>query len=162
MRILGIDPGLNITGYGLIDYDSGQVVIGEAGVIRGERGAMSTRVTRIHSDLADLIASEKPEVVALEELYSHYRQPRTAILMAHARGVICLAAGQHGVPVESYSATQVKRLMTGNGRASKSQMQAAVCRELQLDTIPEPHDVADALAIALTHAFLQREVSISK
>ena len=162
MRILGIDPGLNVTGYGLIDYDSGQVVIGEAGVIRGERGAMSTRVTQIHSDLVDLIASEKPEVVAIEELYSHYRQPRTAILMAHARGVICLAAGQHGIPVESYSATQVKRLMTGNGRASKSQMQAAVCRELQLDTIPEPHDVADALAIALTHAFLQREVSISK
>jgi crossover junction endodeoxyribonuclease RuvC len=97
--------------------------------------------------------------MALEQLYSHYKRPRTAILMGHARGVICLAASLSTIPVKHYSATQIKKILTGNGRAPKSQMQDAVQRELNLATLPEPPDVADALAIALCHYYLQPEYS---
>ena len=95
--------------------------------------------------------------MAIEELYSHYERPRTAILMGHARGVICLAAAQADLPVVSYAATQVKRMLTGNGRAPKSQMQQAICHEFALASPPEPPDVADAMAIALCHHYLQNE-----
>ena len=93
--------------------------------------------------------------MALEELYSHYARPRTAILMGHARGVICLAAAQAGIPVVHYSATQIKRILTGSGRAPKSQVQRAIQRELALPSIPDPPDVADALAAALCHWYLK-------
>jgi crossover junction endodeoxyribonuclease RuvC len=95
----------------------------------------------------------KPVAMAVEQLYAHYEHPRTAILMAHARGVYFLAGGQRNIPVISYAATKVKKLVTGSGRASKEQMQHAVARELGLAGPPEPHDVADALAIALCHYF---------
>ena len=91
--------------------------------------------------------------MAVEQLYAHYDHPRTAILMAHARGAFFLAGAQRGIPVLSYAATKVKKLVTGSGRASKEQMQHAVARELGLAKLPEPHDVADALAIALCHYF---------
>ena len=107
--------------------------------------------------IAEVIESLKPTVVSLEQLYSHYKQPRTAILMGHARGVICLAAAQAGVEVVSYNATQVKKSLTGNGHAGKRQMQEAVQRELGLSVAPEPHDVSDALAIALCHYYRQPE-----
>jgi len=87
-------------------------------------------------------------------LYSHYAHPRTSILMGHARGVICLAAAEAGIPVISYSATQIKRILTGNGRAPKIQVQQAIQRELRLANLPEPPDVADALAVALCHCYL--------
>ena len=103
----------------------------------------------------------KPDALSLEELYSHYERPRTAILMGHARGVICLAAAQAKIPVRSYSATQVKRLLTGNGRAPKSQVQQAICQEFSLAAPPEPPDVADAMAIALCHHYLQRDLARS-
>ncbi len=163
MRILGIDPGLNVTGYGVIETSSpgaSSMLVVEAGVIRGGRGSLAQRIERIHQGLTDLVSGLAPQVLALEEIYSHYQRPRTAILMAHARGVICLAAAQHGLEVVAYAATQVKRLLTGSGRAGKADVQRAVCRELGLDSVPEPHDVADALAIAMCHAFLQRTVSL--
>jgi crossover junction endodeoxyribonuclease RuvC len=98
-------------------------------------------------------------VMALEELYSHYDRPRTAILMGHARGVICLAAAQAGIPVLHYSATQIKRILTGSGRASKAQVQRAIQRELALSDPPEPPDVADALAAALCHYYLKNKLT---
>jgi crossover junction endodeoxyribonuclease RuvC len=91
--------------------------------------------------------------MVVEQLYAHYEHPRTAILMAHARGAFFLAGAQRGIPVLSYAATRVKKLVTGNGRAGKEQMQYAIARELGLAGPPEPHDVADALAIALCHCF---------
>jgi crossover junction endodeoxyribonuclease RuvC len=91
--------------------------------------------------------------MAVEQLYAHYEHPRTAILMAHARGAFLLAGAQRSIPVLSYAATKVKKLVTGSGRASKEQMQHAVARELNLAGPPEPHDVADALAVALCHYF---------
>jgi crossover junction endodeoxyribonuclease RuvC len=157
MRILGIDPGLNTTGYGVLDFVSGHPKLVEAGVVRGKtRGSLAQRVRDIHDGVADVIASLKPEVLALEELYTHYERPTTAILMGHARGVIVLAASQADVPLESYPSTQVKKTITGNGHAQKWQIQEAIRRELNLPTVPEPPDVADALAIALCHGYLSR------
>jgi len=156
IRIVGIDPGLNTTGYGVLEVGDGAPRLCEAGIIRGKtRGSLTRRLVEIHDGVADVLASFQPAAMALEELYSHYNRPRTAILMGHARGVICLAAVQAGIPVIHYSATQVKKMLTGNGRAPKSQVQRAIQRELALPQLPEPPDVADALAIALCHYYLK-------
>ena len=160
LRILGIDPGLNVTGYGVLEADGGRLRLCEAGVIRGRsRGSLTARLVEIHEGVTDVIASLKPNVMALEELYSHYDRPRTAILIGHARGVICLAAAQAQIPVKHYAATQIKRILTGSGRAPKSQMQRAIQRELALAVAPEPPDVADALAAALCHYYLKDKPS---
>lgn len=155
IRILGIDPGLNITGYGVVDVVRGQLAVVEAGVVRSNRKhSLGKRLESIHSGVVDVIESLNPDCVGLEELYSHYERPKTAIIMGHARGVITLAASQADLDVVSYSATQIKKVLTGNGRAPKSQMQLAVTRHLNLGEVPEPPDVADALAISLTHYYL--------
>ena len=109
------------------------------------------------SGVCEVIEALKPSVVAIEQLYSHYERPRTAILMGHARGVICLAAVQAGLEVVNYASTQVKKTLTGNGHASKVQMQHAVKFELKLDALPEPADVSDALAVALCHYYSNRD-----
>ena len=161
-RVLGIDPGLNVTGYGVLEADPGGLKIREAGVVRGKsRGSLTDRLGEIHEGVADVIETLAPEVMALEELYSHYDRPRTAILMGHARGVICLAAVQAGIPVIHYSATQIKKILTGSGRASKAQVQRAIQHELRLSQPPEPPDVADALAIAICHHYLGERKSFT-
>ena len=127
LRILGIDPGLNITGYGVLEISNGVLRLCEAGVVRGRtRGSLTARLLEIHQGVADVIAALHPNVMAIEQLYSHYARPRTAILMGHARGVICLAAAQAGIPVVHYASTQVKRILTGAGRAGKTQVQRAI------------------------------------
>ena len=157
-RVLGIDPGLNITGYADIEPQGRQVRLIEAGVVRGKAGAtLAARVREIYQGVSEVISALKPEVVAVEELYSHYERPKTAILMGHARGVICLAASMNDLPLCSYAATQVKRMLTGNGRAPKAQIQRAFCHEFGLAAAPEPPDVADAMAIALCHYYLSRD-----
>ncbi|MEN0109796.1 MAG: crossover junction endodeoxyribonuclease RuvC [Planctomycetota bacterium] len=162
MRILGVDPGLNTTGYGVVDAERGGVRLVEAGVVRGTKGAsLATRVGEIHAGVAEVIAATRPEVVAIEELYSHYERVKTSILMGHARGVIVLAAVQAGLPVKHYAATQIKRILTGAGRAPKDQVQRAIQTELGLAAPPDPPDVADALAIALTHWYLGDKPSVS-
>jgi crossover junction endodeoxyribonuclease RuvC len=178
-RILGIDPGLNITGYGVLEcacattnlrsvpgFSSSaddRPRICEAGVVRGKsRGSLTDRLAEIHNGVSEVIAGLKPVVMALEELYSHYKRPRTAILMGHARGVICLAAAEAGIPVVHYSATQIKKILTGAGRASKSQVQRAIQRELCLPRLPDPPDVADALAVALCHYYLKDKLKALK
>jgi crossover junction endodeoxyribonuclease RuvC len=159
MRILGIDPGLNTTGYGVVEFSAGQPHLIEAGVVRSKassNASLAERVQEIHDGVADVIATLKPEVLAIEELYTHYDRPTTAILMGHARGVILLAAAQAGIEVVPYRATQIKKTITGNGHAAKWQMQEAIRRELNLPQTPEPPDVADALAIAVCHCYLTR------
>jgi len=154
-RILGIDPGLNTTGYGVIEIRGANIEVLEAGVVRSkQRDSLAEKVAAIHEGVADVIESLQPTAMAIEELYSHYDRPRTSILMGHARGVICLAATQAEIPVVHYSATQIKKILTGSGRAPKTQMQEAIQRELRLKQLPEPADVADALAIALCHHYL--------
>ena len=169
-RVLGIDPGLNVTGYAVVELaasagdsrsrkrpaSASQWEIVEAGVVRGGKGTLPVRLERIFRGISDAISQLRPDAAAVEELFSHYARPRTAILMGHARGVALLAAAAAGIGVQSYLPTQIKRTLTGNGRADKRQMQLAVQRELCLAKLPEPHDVADALAIALCHACLTR------
>jgi len=154
-RVLGIDPGLNITGYGVISICDKEISVVEAGVIRSKRtDSFPNRLNSIHQGITDVIESLRPDCVGLEDLYSHYERPQTAIIMGHARGVISLAVGQNELPLHGYAATQIKKVLTGNGRAPKVQVQHAVARQLNLREIPEPADVADALAIALCHYFL--------
>lgn len=155
VRVLGIDPGLNITGYAVISVDQGQVDLVEAGVVRSKpRHSFAKRIASIFEGVSDVITELKPNTMGLEELYSHYERPKTSIIMGHARGVICLAAELNDVEVKSYAATQVKKIITGNGRASKVQVQLAVTRQLNLPEPPEPVDVSDAMAIAMCHYYL--------
>ena len=152
MRVLGIDPGLQVTGYGLLATNGRKVRVVEAGVVRTDDGEpLAERVRSLHEAVGAILEELRPDVVAVEELYSHYRHPVTAILMGHARGVIFLAAAQHGVRVVSYGATRIKKALTGQGRASKQQVQRMVQNTLGLRTVPQPADVADALAVALCH-----------
>ena len=161
MRILGIDPGLNTTGYGVLDIQDLRPQLVEAGIVRGKtKSSIAARVQEIYSGIVDVIQMLSPEVMALEKLYSHYERPTTAIMMGHARGVICLAAAQANIEVVDYAATQVKKTLTGNGRAPKSQVQLAIQRELSLSAVPEPADVADALAIAFCHFNTERGATI--
>ncbi len=155
IRVLGVDPGLNITGYGVLEIGPSGPTLLEAGVVRGKtRGSLTLRVQQIYRGLCDVIESLHPTTMAIEQLYSHYQRPKTAILMGHARGVICLAGAEANVPIMDYSATQIKKVLTGNGHAPKAQMQRAVQLELKLTAVPDPPDVADALAVALCHHYL--------
>ncbi|MFW6132922.1 MAG: crossover junction endodeoxyribonuclease RuvC, partial [Planctomycetota bacterium] len=150
VRICGIDPGLNITGYATVDFAGRDPAIVEAGAIRTEAHApLADRIARIYAELGELLGELAPDVVAIEKLYAHYKHPRTAILMAHARGIVLLAARQAGRTVRDLAATEVKKALTGNGHASKRQVQHAVQSVCKLTELPEPPDVADALAIAL-------------
>jgi crossover junction endodeoxyribonuclease RuvC len=153
VRIVGIDPGLTTTGYGVIEVHKQQVKLVEGGVIRADtpEAPLEIRLSSLFDGVAEILEQFHPEALALEELYSHYEYPATAILMGHARGVICLAAAKKGIPVFNYASTQIKLSTTGNGRASKEQVQRAIQARLQLREIPQPNDVADALAIALCH-----------
>ena len=157
-RVLGIDPGLQITGYGVIETVSGTPRVVEAGVIRttGAAANLVGRIRTIYDSLVEVIDQFHPEVLAVEQLYAHYNHPRTAILMAHARGIAFLAAAQRGLNIVSYNATRIKKTITGSGRASKEQVQRTIQRELGLVDLPEPPDVADALAVALCHYYVGR------
>lgn len=172
-RVLGIDPGLNVTGYAVVEATAAPLGHGraarviEAGVIRGGRAsraateadealavgtaALAERLRRIHEGVLEVLDAFEPEALALEQVHSHPKFPRTAILMSHARGVIVLAARLRDVPVQGYAASRIKKTLTGSGKAPKLQMQHAIRTELGLDRLPEPHDVADACAIALCH-----------
>ena len=150
MRILGIDPGLQVCGYACVEAVSGEEKLIEAGVIRTDRGeALEEKLNRIAEDIQSLLAHFEPDIVAVEELYSHYAHPRTAILMGHARGVILQKCAEAGVEIKSFSATRIKKSLTGNGRASKGQVQRTIQTVLSLRELPEPNDVADAIAAAL-------------
>ena len=151
--ILGIDPGLGTTGYGVIEVSTGKVRLLEAGVVKSHAKTLAIRVKEIYDGVREVIEMFSPEVMAMEELYHHYDRQIVAIRMGHARGCICLAAAQSGIEVVSYGATKVKKLLTGSGRATKDQIQRAIKLELGLDQYPHPPDVADALAIALCHRY---------
>ncbi|TWT52979.1 Crossover junction endodeoxyribonuclease RuvC [Rubripirellula amarantea] len=162
-RVLGIDPGLNTTGYGVIEAVGSKFTLIEAGIIRsGAKRTIQARVNEIYSGVKEVIEDHHPDLLSLEQLFSHYERPRTAILMGHARGVICLAAAQYALDVVHHEPTRIKKVMTGNGRADKRQMQLAVKMQLGLATVPEPSDVADALAIAICGHTLGRGSELEK
>jgi len=150
MRILGIDPGLQITGYGIIDWKPLRPALVDAGIIRLKpKASIADRLVELETELDSLFDEHKPDACAVEQLYSNYAHPRTAILMGHARGVILLVARRRGVRVEEYAANRIKQSLTGHGHASKEQMQRAVQYQWNLAKLPDPPDVADALAVAL-------------
>lgn len=152
-RLLGIDPGLAVTGFAVVEVGPDQPLLCEAGILRGEGHTMPDRLRSLYQGVADLIEQYHPRALAVEQLYSHGSFPQTAVQMAHARGAILLAAGLWGVPAVGYPATTIKKTITGNGRAGKEQVQHALMHELKLSAFPEPPDVADALAVALCHCY---------
>lgn len=150
IRILGIDPGLQVCGYACVETDGGQEAVIEAGVLRTTHGLpIEIRLNEIAMDMESLLARLAPNVVAVEEIYSHYAHPRTAILMGHARGVILQKCARAHIEVKSFAATRIKKSLTGHGRASKEQMQRTIQTILALPELPSPPDVADAMAAAL-------------
>lgn len=147
---LGVDPGLKRTGYALLERSASGPELREAGVIRSKPGlSLAVRILEIATGLREVIEEFKPEAMAIEQVFSLGKNPKSALLMAHARGGILMVAAELSVPIIHFTPTQVKRLLTGSGRASKEQMQHAVTRELGLPRLLEPNDVADASAIAL-------------
>lgn len=150
MKILGIDPGLRVCGYAVLQTgESGDNLV-EAGVFKSNgKLPLEQRLNQIAEDIDNIIGRTNPSLVSVEELYSHYEHPKTSILMGHARGVILQKCGQADIQVKSFSATKIKKSLTGNGRAGKDQMQRAIQIVLGLEDVPEPHDVADAIAAAL-------------
>lgn len=150
--VCGIDPGLRRTGYGVlrVDEDDDSITIMDAGVIRcSPNESLAVRLAELAAGIDEVFDENDVKVVAVEQIYSHYQRPRTAILMAHARGALLLEAARRDCRIMHLPATSIKRHLTGNGRATKEQMQRAVAEALALDRIPEPADVADALATAL-------------
>ncbi len=152
LTVLGIDPGLRVTGYAVIKLNGDGPEVCEAGVLRTHNSdPLEKRLKTIYDGLDAIISEFTPDVVSVEKLYSHYNHPQTAVIMGHARGTIFLCAANHRIPVESYASTRIKKSLTGSGRASKLQMQRSVRSVLHLKAIPEPADVADAIATALCH-----------
>ena len=150
LRVLGIDPGMNITGYGVLEQDPGGLRLLDAGVIRSTaKLPLPERLFELYSGLIEILDSFHPVVMGLEKIYSHYKHPATAIIMAHARGVMCLAAHQKGVSVQALPATRIKKLVTGNGRASKEQVNGMVKHLLGIAGEVKPLDISDALAAAI-------------
>lgn len=149
-RYLGLDPGLNRTGYALIERRPSGPRLLEGGIVRSTKDAeLQHRVLELATGIREVIEELQPEAAAVEQVFSHTQNPKTALLMAHARGALLLTLAEADIPVVHYTPTQIKRLLTGSGRAPKDQIQHAVRAELKLDEIPEPNDVADASAIAL-------------
>ena len=152
MRILGIDPGVAIVGFGVIDSDRGQQRMVQYGAINTEAGLpLATRLVQIQSDLQELIETFHPDEISIEELFFS-KNITTGIAVAHARGVILFTAEKLGVPIYEYTPMQIKQAVVGYGLAEKRQVMDMTRRLLKLKSVPRPDDAADALAIALCHA----------
>ncbi len=157
---LGIDPGLNRTGYAVIERGPRGPLLREGGVVRSTQGlSLVERILEIGRGVEEVIEQYQPQTLAIEQVFSHAQFPKTAVLMAHARGTILFLAAKAGLEVVHYTPTQIKRLLTGSGRADKAQMQLAIQREFALKEVLDPHDVADAAAVALCHYYTQRSLA---
>ncbi len=152
MRVLGIDPGTAVVGYGVIESGSAPFArLVECGVLRpGARGPLASRLRSIHDDVAALIARHRPDILAVEGIF-YGKNARTVMVLGHARGVILLAAEEAGLPIAEYSPALVKKTVVGRGAAVKAQVGYMVTQLLRLKEPPRPADAADGVAIALTH-----------
>ncbi len=157
MRILGVDPGLRITGYGVVEVVGTSFRLIEGGVLKPATTAtLERRLAQLHDAMLEVVRATHPDCMVVEELWSAPKHPPTAVLMGHARGVIALAAGRCDVAFEELSHVTVKRALTGHGAARKSQVKAMVCTHLGLPVAPDPDDVSDALALALVFGLRAR------
>ena len=154
-RVVGFDPGLNVTGYGVVECHGANVRLVEAGTVRSKGESLEERLHTIHAGVREVIEAFQPTAMAIEQVFSHAKFPKTAILLGHARGVICLAGVQAGLAIHHYLPNRVKSTLTGSGHAGKEQVQSAVQRELGLAAKPQPADAADALAVALADYHLR-------
>lgn len=153
MRILGVDPGIGRTGWGVIDEVSGKITVKDYSCLETPPNSeISGRLRIVYESLLTILDAHTPDVFAVEELFFN-TNAKTALVVGQARGVMLLAAAQRNIPVVSYTPLQVKMALTGYGRAEKAQIGQMVKTVLSLKSIPKPDDVTDALAIALTHAF---------
>ncbi len=152
MKVLGIDPGTTVTGYGVVETgDRGMLRLLECGVIRpAPRTPLATRLRQIHEDVAILLQRHRPDVLAVEEAF-HAKNARTTLVLGHARGVILLAGEMAGVPLAEYSPAMIKKTVTGRGAALKPHVGYMVAQLLRLKAAPAPADAADGVAVALTH-----------
>jgi len=157
MIILGVDPALATTGYGVIQVKGNCLVLVEAGIIQTRaKEDTSKRLEKIYRGIIKLIDDTSPHCLVLEKIYSHYRHPTTSYILGQARGVICLAAANRKVPFFEYSATRIKKAIVGKGLASKAQVQRMVAGTLGLKTLPSYMDVTDALALAIAHSYIMK------
>ncbi len=155
MRILGIDPGLEVTGYGVVEQKKGALRLVEAGIVESsQKDSLEKRLFNIHRGIRRILSECRPDFVVLEELYSHYRHPRTAILMGHARGIVLSACSESNLPTKGYSAKRIRQAVTGSGNASKEQVQRMIQTLLGLHKKSFPLDVSDALALAVGYVYL--------
>ncbi|MBQ1271611.1 MAG: crossover junction endodeoxyribonuclease RuvC [Clostridia bacterium] len=151
MRILGIDPGYGIVGYGVVEHDRGKNIYISHGAITTPAGMpFHLRLAEIYHDMGVLIEKFKPDAIAVEELFFN-TNVKTAIQVGHARGVILLAIAEHNIPIAEYTPLQVKQAVVGYGRAEKKQVMEMTRVILGLKSVPRPDDAADALAIAICH-----------
>ncbi|MDO4773635.1 MAG: crossover junction endodeoxyribonuclease RuvC [Candidatus Saccharibacteria bacterium] len=156
MRIIGIDPGTGILGFGVIDVHGGHYQLVTAGVIRTPAHTpLDERLEEIFDGLTDIIAETKPDCMSIEKLF-FARNVTTAISVSHARGVVMLAGRKAHLPIAEYTPLQIKQTLTGYGKADKKQVQEMVRLNLRLSEAPKPDDCADALAAAITHAAMTR------
>ena len=161
MIVLGIDPGLNATGYGVIATEEGRLRMLEAGAIcPPSNRPLAQRLRILHDGLARVMDAQHPTTVVLEALYTHHQYVTTASLMAHARGVACLAAAQHGLEVVDYLPTRVKKALTGSGAASKDQVARMVGMWLETDPRGWSADATDALALAIAHVHIHEHHAV--
>lgn len=155
MRILGVDPALETTGYGVIETEDNKLRLIEAGIIKTSRkDSLPKRLEKIYKQITDLILETKPDILVLEKLYAHYRHPITSYILGQARGVICLASAKTNIPLVEYAATRIKKALLGRGLASKYQVQRMVANLLNLKRLPRYTDVTDALALAIAHSYI--------
>lgn len=156
MRILGIDPGTGILGFGVIESTKGKIQLVDAGVIRTPvKEDDAVRLLTIYEELTDLIAINQPQAMSVEKLF-FARNVTTAMTVSQARGVVLLCGQQAGLQLFEYTPMQIKQAITGHGKADKKQMQEMVRVLLQLKEVPKPDDAADALAAAITHSMTVR------
>jgi len=157
MRILGIDPGLITTGYGVVDIKAGGVKILEAGTIEpNTKEAFEVRLLKIHQHITTILQAHQPDIVVLEKLYAHYNHPATATVLGHVRGVICLCTAQQKVELVEQSVKRIRKALIGNGNATKVQCQEFVKRLLNIKSPSFKLDASDALALALGQAHMMR------
>jgi len=156
MRIIGIDPGTGILGFGVIDANEGKFTMVTGGVITTPAHTpLDERLEEIFDGLTDIITETKPDVMSIEKLF-FARNVTTAMSVSHARGVAMLTGRKAGLPIAEYTPMEIKQTLTGYGKADKKQMQEMVKLQLNLAQIPKPDDAADALAAAITHALMSR------
>lgn len=155
MIIVGIDPALATTGFGVIESQGNVLRLIEAGVIQTTaQEATAKRLNRIFTAVLKLIDDVNADCLVLEKIYSHYKHPATACILGQARGVICLAASTKKIPFFEYAATRTKKAIVGKGLASKAQVQRMVAHTLGIKTLPKLMDVTDALALAIAHSYI--------